>query len=710
MRRLADFAYNYWWSWTPDRVALFSAIDPGLWQRCRHNPVALLESVSHERLWQLAEDPHYLKRLYRLSHQLDCYLNEDNTWASRVAPMIPPEHPVAYFCIEFGIHESIPIYCGGLGVLAGGHLKSASDLGLPMVGIGLLYKQGYFRQWLNRSGWQEADYVDLDFSQLPMEKVCNEYGQPITVKVNIRQRLVKVQVWQIQVGRSVLYLLDTDLPENDAAARALTGRLYGGDLDTQMAQEVLLGIGGVRVLQALGIEPSIYHLNEVHAVFALLEIALQTREETGQSFEQIQALVRDLTVFTTHTPVPVGNVFSAELMTDFFAHYWPQLGLTREEFLALGARQPDQPWEPFSLVILALRLTRAANGVSRQHGHVSRQMWQALYPNRPVEAVPIGHITNGIHVRTWVAPLMADLYEDYLGRGWSTQLTNTELWNRVEEIPNEALWHRHSILKARLVAYTRDRVRQAREARGEADDDINAVGRLLDPQVLTIGFARRFSAYKRSDLIFRDLQRMSRILAHSKRPIQIILAGKAHPDDHQGKRIIQRLMEWSRHPDLRDRVAFIEDYDLYTTKLMVQGVDLWLNTCRRTFEASGTSGQKAALNGVLNLSVQSGWWCEGYQAGINGWEIGEALPDDRERQDAVDAESLYTLLERDIARLYYSRDRAGLSRGWLRMMKASIRTITPRFNTDRMVAEYVTQMYLPQPTEPPEPVLASVIA
>ncbi|MEO0458187.1 MAG: alpha-glucan family phosphorylase, partial [Cyanobacteria bacterium P01_A01_bin.114] len=631
-------------------------------------------------------------RLQRLSDQFQTYLQRDHDWLKTAAPQITSDHPVAYFCIEFGIHESLASYCGGLGVLAGDHLKSASDLGVPTVGIGLLYRQGYFKQRFNRSGWQEADYIDSDFETLPLERVCNEYGQPLTIKVAIHRRTVKAHIWQVRIGRSNLYLLDTDLVDNTASDRQITQRLYGGDPTTQIAQEIVLGIGGVRVLQALGIEPSVYHLNEVHAGFALLELALQEIEQTEQSLEEVVTVVRDRAIFTTHTPVPVGHVFSTEMIESHFADYWPQLGLSKEDFLALGVRNEGR--KSFSMTALALRMTRQANGVSRRHGEVSRQIWQDLYPDKAVASVPITHVTNGIHSPSWVAPLMADLYNDYLGADWVTRLSDPETWSKVESIPDEALWRRHQILKARLIAYARDRERQARIARREASDDINAVNQLLDPKVLTLGFARRFSAYKRNNLLFKDLDRASRIFSNLKRPVQIIFAGKAHPADKEGKRIIQRLMEWNRHPNLRDRIAFIEDYDMYTAKLLVQGVDLWLNTPRRPLEASGTSGQKAALNGGINFSVLDGWWCEAFQSDLNGWVIGkDTNTRDQEVQNVIDAESIYAQLEREIVRLYYDCDRAGIPRKWVKRMKASIRTIAPYFNTDRMVTEYVTKLY-----------------
>jgi len=715
LQRLGDLAYNYWWSWTADHLSLFSTIDPTIWQACRHNPVALLESVSYERLSQIAENPEYLKRLKTLARQFDSYMTERDTWASRVAPQLSHEKPVAYFCVEFGLHESLPIYAGGLGVLAGDHLKSASDLGVPMVGVGLLYRQGYFRQRLNRSGWQEDYYDDNDFEHMPLELVRDEFGQPVTIKVRIRQRTVRIQVWKVRVGRVELYLLDADRSDNDPIDRRLTGNIYSGNRETRIAQKLLLGVGGVRMLEALEIEPSIYHLNEGHAAFALLEVARYETERTGENFFEVEPRLRQQVIYTSHTPVPTGfQTFSADMMDSFFADYWPKLGLSREEFLSLGARRLGDPWEPFSMEVLALRLSRSANGVSRRHGEVSREMWHILYPEcETADQVPISHITNGVHARTWTAPLLNDLYSEYLGQSWAREMGNTEIWTRINDIPDEDLWQRHCILKERLIAHTRARVRQARLGRGEAADDIAAVERLLDPDTLTIGFARRFSPYKRGGLLFRDLHRAIRILSNRRRPIQLIFAGKAHPADDEGKRIIQRLMEWCRHPSLRDRIAFIEDYDIYTAKLMVHGVDVWLSTPRRSLEASGTSGQKICLNGGINCSVLDGWWAEAYQEGpnergLNGWVIRKEA-DTREQnvQDQMDAETLYEILESQMAPLFYQRDRHGLPRGWITLMKASIRMGAPYFNTDRMVAEYVTRLYFPEIAVSNEPVLAS---
>ncbi|MBW4574212.1 MAG: alpha-glucan family phosphorylase [Aphanothece sp. CMT-3BRIN-NPC111] len=717
LKRLADLAYNYWWSWTNDRISLFRNIDPEQWHQLKHNPVAVLESTSYVRLTQLANDPVYIKRVKALAQEFDNYMAQTDTWASKVAPQISKSNPIAYFCAEFGIHESLPIYSGGLGILAGDHLKSASDLGVPLVGVGLLYRQGYFHQQLNRYGWQEENYDNNLFEQMALEPVKNEQGEPITIELEIRQRIVKAQIWLVRVGRVNLYLLDTDRHDNDPVDRWLTGHLYGGNQDTRIAQEVLLGIGGVRALQAVGINPSVCHMNEGHAAFCTLEIAREEIKRTGKSFYDVEASVRDRCVFTTHTPVPAGHdVFSSDLMDSYFAHYWPSLGLSREQFLALGARRLGDPWEPFGMTVLALRMCRAANGVSKLHGEVSRKMWNILYPERPEDKVPIGYITNGVHAPTWTAPLMADLYSEYLGDDWATNVADPQTWAKVDDIPDQEIWWRHQVLKERLIAHTRSKVKTARANRGEEQHRIDAADQLLDPNVLTIGFARRFSPYKRGDLLLRDAERALRIFGNAERPVQIIFAGKAHPHDEEGKRIIQRLMEWCKHQSIFSRVALIENYDIYTGQKLVQGVDVWLNNPRRPLEASGTSGEKVCFNGGINCSVLDGWWCEGYQAGadgkgINGWAIGEdAHTSDQELQDRIDSESLYQLLEEEIVPLYYDQDANGIPHRWIQMMKTSIKTNAPLFNTDRMVADYVTQMYAPGCSAGAKPILASVIA
>ncbi|WP_071516800.1 alpha-glucan family phosphorylase [Geitlerinema sp. PCC 9228] len=718
IQRLADLAYNYWWSWTSDRLSLFRDIYPEVWESTNRNPVAVLNSVDPVRLSQLASDPIYIQRVKHMAEKFDSYMQETDTWAARVAPHITRDRPIIYFSAEFGIHESLPIYSGGLGILAGDHLKSASDLGLPIVGVGLLYRQGYFHQRINRHGWQEDYYIDSNFDEMPLQLMVDGNGDPITITLSIRERPVNIQIWKAMVGRTVLYLLDTDREDNDPIDRWLTGHLYGGNKDTRIAQEMLLGIGGVRALKALGVQPSLYHLNEGHAAFCTLEIAREQMQQTSRSFHEVEPQVRERCVFTTHTPVPAGHdSFTADLMDSSFAEYWRELGLTRHQFLTLGARRLGDPWEPFNMTVLALRMCRTANGVSRLHGQVSRQMWQILYPDCQEDEVPIGHITNGVHVRSWTAPLMADLYNQYLGEDWSHRVSDAQVWSQIDRVPDGELWWRHQILKNRLVNHARSQAKKARENRGGDISEIEACDRLLDPDVLTIGFARRFSLYKRAYLLLQDPERMVRILANPERPVQLVFAGKAHPADEQGKRVLQRLFEWrEKHPEVRDRVAFLEDYDIHTAQKLVQGVDVWLNTPRRPLEASGTSGQKVCLNGGLNFSILDGWWCEGYQEspngkGINGWAIGkDAEAEDQNQQDRWDAESLYHLLESEIVPLYYDRDRTGLSPGWCAMMKASIKTNAPVFNTDRMISEYVTKVYAPEAKVTAEPVFAEAIA
>ncbi|MBD1821465.1 alpha-glucan family phosphorylase [Cyanobacteria bacterium FACHB-DQ100] len=703
LKPLAEIAHNYWWCWTPDMISLFQSINPDEWERCGHNPVALLETISYDRLTQLASEPSYMSRLKALSEQFTQYVNSTDTWSSRVAPQITPEHPIAYFCAEFGLHESLQIYSGGLGILAGDHLKSASDLGVPLVAVGLLYRQGYFRQRLNQSGWQEDYYINNPFERLPLQLLTDANGQPLVFEVLVRHRNVKVQVWKAQVGRVSLFLMDTDREDNDPIDRWLTGHLYGGNQETRIAQEVILGIGGVRALKTVGIEPSVYHLNEGHAAFCLLEVCRQEIEKTGKSFYDIEKSVRDRCVFTTHTPVPAGHdVFSADLMDSFFATYWGQLGLSREQFLALGARRLGDPWEPFGMTVLALRLCRSANGVSELHGEVSRKMWTVLYPEKSEDNVPIGYITNGVHAGTWTSAMMADLYRKYLGEDWTTKVLDPQTWAKIDNAPDEEIWWRHQILKERLVAHTRQKVKTARQNRGEDWSLIEATDHLLDPKILTIGFARRFSPYKRGDLLLRNAEKALKIFSNDERPVQIIFSGKAHPADEEGKRIIQRIMEWCKtNPHVGDRVAFIEDYDMHTARKLVQGVDVWLNNPRRPLEASGTSGQKVCFNGGLNCSVLDGWWCEGYKTdangkALNGWAIGEdAHTSDQALQDKIDSDSLYDLLENQIVPLYYDQDENGIPHGWIQMMKGSIKTNCPAFNTHRMIADYVAQVYAP---------------
>lgn len=703
---LLDLAFNFWWSWSAQGESIFRDLDARLWEECHQKPVKFLQCLSPKQIAQFASDPTYLNRLEKRIAEFRDYMDSGNkSWASKVSPELHSSGPIAYFCFEFGVHQSLPNYAGGLGVLAGDHLKSASDLGVPMVGVGLLFRNGYLEQHFNGEGWQEERYPEYHFEQIPVELVRDASGEPLTVEITIRRRKTIVQCWQVRVGRVNIYLLDTNRPDNDPVDRAIARCLYGGDVNNRMAQEFLLGIGGVKMLQRLGITPSLYHLNEGHAAFALLELVRQWMANSGKTFGEAKEEVKERCIFTTHTPVMGGHDrFPPELMAEFFADFWPQLNLSQAEFLDLGARKPTDPWAPFNMTVLALRLTRSANGVSELNGQVAREMWSAIYPDREIGEVPIGSITNGIHSRTWIAPLLGDLYADYLDKNWGTCLCDRHIWERIGRIQPRELWQRHQLLKEQLIVFARHWLQEAQKYRGESPEAIEPLRRRLDPNLLTIGFARRFSPYKRPDLIFYDPDRAKAILGQRDRPVQLIFAGKAHPQNEESKRIMQRIIQWSHDLELQERIIFIEDYDMFIAKKLVRGVDVWLNTPRRPLEASGTSGQKVALNGGLNCSILDGWWREAYREddtgkGINGWAIGgDRSPENREEQDRRDAESLYRLIDEEIIPLYYNRDENGVPQGWIEMMKASIKTVAPVFNTDRMLAEYVREIYLPEVT------------
>lgn len=695
LQPLKPLSWNYWWSWAPDGNEVFRDLDPGLWQQCEQNPRILLAQVSDLRLAQVAADPAFADRIQRLSAGFNAYLSDQQPWSKlQLAPRISAETPVAYFCAEFGIHNSLPLYSGGLGILAGDHLKSASDLNLPLVAIGLFYRFGYFRQRLSRAGWQEETYRENHSDELALHSVNDENEKPLLIEVVMRGRAVRARVWRADVGRVRLYLLDTNVAENEPTDRLVTGHLYGGDRETRLVQEMMLGIGGARLLQRLGIDPGVCHLNEGHSAFLTLELTRQLIEREGVSFTAAASRVRERCVFTTHTPVAAGHdEFDGALVQKCFGD-WPgtALGLSREEFLKLG-RVDGESQESFGLTPLALRMCRSTNGVSRKHGEVSRQLWQRMWPSRTVDEVPITSVTNGVHPPTWVAPLLRRLYEQSVGEDWIDRSRDAKVWAYgVEKISDEELWQAHSLLKQRMVAYVRDHSFDARLARGESEDYIEAARTMFDPQILTIGFARRVAGYKRWDLLLSDPQRLTKLINDQKRPIQFVFAGKAHPQDQEAKRVLQKLIDWQRDSSVQNRVAFIEDYDQETARQLVQSVDVWMNVPRRPMEASGTSGQKVAINGGLNFSVLDGWWLEAYE-GDNGFAIGDLSELTPEAADHIEAESMYAILSDEVGPRYYDRDDQDIPRRWVAMMKRSIQTLVPLFSSDRMVSEYVERIY-----------------
>ena len=696
LRPLRELALNLWWTWNLDAVDLFRRLDRDLWETCGHSPSLMLGKLSQERLEELSQDDGFVAHLMRVYQALNHYLSNGDTWYSKNSESLPSDAAIAYFSAEFGLTESMAMYSGGLGVLAGDHFKSASDLGLPMVGVGILYQKGYFRQYLNADGWQQESYPLNDFHNMPLELQLDNRGGAVIIQVEYPGHMVSAQVWKAQVGRIPLYLLDTNLEANPAEDRVITGQLYGGDLDMRIRQEIMLGIGGMRALRALGIRPTICHMNEGHSAFLALERVRLAMQEHQLSYSEARQLAASGIVFTTHTPVPAGiDLFPVQLMDHYFTQYYRELGLSREQFLQLGQSPDPRLDEPFSMAILALSLSSGYNGVSKRHGTVARDMWRNLWPGTPADQVPITSITNGIHLASWVSADMANLLLRYLGPSWADRPEDRSIWERVDRIPDEELWRTHERRRERLVAISRDKLERQLERRGATPIDIAEAVEVLDPEALTIGFARRFSTYKRALLLFRDPDRLSRIFNLADRPVQILFAGKAHPRDNPGKEFIRQIVHLSRRQDMRRRMIFLEDYDISLARYLVQGVDVWLNTPRQGLEASGTSGMKAALNGVIHLSTYDGWWCEGYTPDV-GWRIGsgEAYEDDR-YGDEVEAQALYDLLEKDVIPLFYDRGRDGIPRHWVAKMKAAMRQLVPFFNTQRMVQEYSHRMYFP---------------
>jgi starch phosphorylase len=642
----------------------------------------------------LAENEGFLGQLQRASEKLKSYI-ERPTWYEKVCSKCP-EPIIAYFSAEFGVHECLPIYAGGLGILAGDHLKSASDLGVPLVGVGLLYQKGYFRQYLNVDGWQQEIYAENDFYNMPTELVRKESGRPLTISVEYPGRCVIAQIWCISVGRVKLYLLDSNVHANSPIDRMITSSLYGGDRELRIRQEIMLGIGGLKALSAMGITPTVCHMNEGHAAFMALERIRELRNEQNMTFDEAVEATSAGNVFTIHTPVKAGlDEFRVELMDKYFGGYFPKLGINRKRFLALGRILPDDDSEPFKMPVLALRLSSYTNGVSKLHGRISRGIWGSLWPGVPHDEVPIISITNGIHLKNWLADEIDSLYERYLGPNWADGPMDKSLWEAVDHIPDEEFWRIHQRCKEQLIVFTRNRLKAQMQRRGTYHTELNHAEEVLDPEALTIGFARRFASYKRGNLLLKDPQRFTKLLTDRDRPVQIIFAGKAHPKDTEGKDIIRQIVHFANQHDVRRRVVFLENYDIDIARVLVRGVDVWLNNPRRPMEASGTSGMKASVNGVLNMSTSDGWWCEGY-TNDGGWVIGAGESyEDNDYQDAVESQAIYNMLENEVIPLFYARSADNLPRAWIRRVKNSIKWIGPRFNTHRMVAEYTRRFYHP---------------
>lgn len=694
LTRLRDLVYNLWWSWNADAIELFRRLEPDLWNEVAHNPVRFLAHLPQRRLDQAASDKAYLAHMSRVLDSFDTYMTRES-WFAREHPTIVNSR-IAYFSMEFGVHESLPIYSGGLGVLAGDHLKSASDLGIPLTGVGLMYRQGYFQQRLTTDGWQLEEYPSNDFYQMPVTLMRLPSGEPATVTLKIGRRDVTSQMWRVDVGRVPLILLDTDLPQNDPRDREITLRLYGGVDEMRIRQEILLGIGGVRALEVLGMRPDVCHMNEGHAAFLTIEQIRQRMQEDGLDFGEAREAVAPSHVFTTHTPVPAGiDYFNDKMLEEYVGPYLPSIKLSMPEFVALGKKNASDSDELFCMAVMALRLAAGANGVSALHGHVSREMWHTVWPGAPRDEVPITSITNGIHTGTWISPDMAELLDRYIGPCWATDPTDYEVWTRVDEIPDTELWRTHERRRMQLITFTRQRLKEQLRRRGAPPAEIKAADEILDPEALTIGFARRFAPYKRGALIFRDAQRLLRILSDQNRPVQFIFAGKAHPRDDNGKEIIKQIIHQMQKPEFRRRIAFIENYDMTVARMLVQGCDVWLNNPIKPREASGTSGMKVSPNGGINMSVLDGWWPEAYD-GTNGWAIDEGrVYEDPAYRDHREGEAVYELFEKEVVPLFYDRDEDDLPRGWITCMKNSMRTVCPMFNTNRMLQEYTNRLYAP---------------
>ena len=692
---LLDIANNLWWSWNSEFLRLFKEIDSDLWETVGKNPVKFLKLVSQDKLEDIAKDEEFLAKYDEVVNHFNSYMQTKETWFSKNYPNNANDL-IAYFSAEYGIDEIIPIYSGGLGILSGDHLKSASDLGLPFVAVGLLYKNGYFNQKIDGYGTQKTEYTNIDLDNLPILPVKDENGEDLIIDVDFPDRKLYLKIWKIVVGRISLYLMDSDIDKNIAEDRVVTLRLYGGDQEMRIRQEIVLGMAGIKLLRRLGLKPSVYHMNEGHSAFLTLEVIKDVMEEKQVSFEVAKSMCSAKTVFTTHTPVPAGNdIFPIELMDKYFSNFWPKLGISREDFLRLGMKNTQGLEQGFNMGMLALRIAGKKNGVSKLHGAVSRRLFSDVWPNIAPDESPIEYVTNGIHTCSWLAPSMKKLFNQYLKPYWQDNIQDDETWNDIKNIPNKELWDTHTDRKKKLFTLVKNNITTRLKSSGYNYEEINEIVSKLNPNALTIGFARRFATYKSATLIFRDLERLTQLLNNPERPVQLIFAGKAHPADKEGQDLIKYIHEVSMKPQFKGKIFLLENYNIAMSRYLISGVDVWLNNPRRPMEASGTSGQKASVNGVINFSVLDGWWAEGYNQ-KNGWTIGDNTEyQSYEEQDIADSESLYNTLENKIIPLYYENKKEdGVSDKWMEMFKNSIISTGGRYSTSRMVIDYTRDYYM----------------
>ena len=694
---LYDLANNIWWSWNSYALRLYDYINSDLFKRVNKNPVKFLSEVNQKRLVEVAEDEEFIKEYDLVMDNFNNYINATDTYFSKTYPSHKDEK-IAYFSAEYGLDEVLPIYAGGLGILSGDHCKSASDLGIPFYPIGLLYKDGYYNQLINKDGSETFVYSKAEMDELPILPVKNEDGSNLIISVDLPGRVLYLKVWKINVGRVTLHLLDSDIDTNSEMDRSLTLKLYGGNQEMRISQEIILGIGGMKLLQTLGINPTIFHMNEGHSSFVVFEVIKKIMREKGVSFKVAKEMAGACTIFTTHTPVPAGNdIFPLDLMDRYFSSYASELGISRTDFLIMGSRDNNVPANGFDMAVLALKVAGKENGVSKLHGDVSKRLFSTLWPNTPLEEVPMEYVTNGVHTCTWLAPNLKELYNAYMRPFWQERVHEREIWNDIDNIPDEELWRVHQEQKEKLIKVVRENVKAQKIRNGESIEEINETDNLLDPKALTIGFARRFATYKRADLIFRDIEKITQLLNNKERPVQIIFAGKPHPADVQGQDLVKEIYEYSKMPQFKNKVVILENYNMHTSRYLVSGVDVWLNNPRRPLEASGTSGEKAGLNGVLNFSILDGWWFEGFEKNKNGWAIGDDTEyTNYELQDNADSKSIYACLENEIMPLYYAKDNKGINKEWIKMMKNSIKSVGGVYNTSRMLCDYLQKLYIPQ--------------